>query len=130
VPQIIESESIAINLERRSSIPTGEVFFLGRDLRARSRLEAIPGVAAVVPVGSPEALPDLQPDDVLVVDLDEGGGALVEQLSRLRPGPTARVVGFFSHVDTELGKAATAAGISAYPRGRFWADPATILFED
>jgi hypothetical protein len=61
------------------------------------------------------------------VDLDDGAGALVDQLTRKGPFPY-KVIGYFSHVDTELGRAATEAGIEAYARGRFWADPAKILF--
>jgi hypothetical protein len=75
-------------------------------------------------------VPDFQADDVLVVDLDSGGNALVDELGRLGPRLPPKVVGYFSHIDAELGQAAAAAGIRAYPRGRFWADPAKILFKD
>jgi hypothetical protein len=55
--------------------------------------------------------------ELVVVDLDEAGEP---GLGGLGPGPRARTIGFFSHVDTALGDAARAAGVEAVPRGRFW----------
>ena len=60
--------------------------------------------------------------DLLIVDLDTGREKALKRLEDLRgrafvPG---RVVGFVSHVDTELASAARAAGCEAIARGKFW----------
>ena len=79
------------------------------------RLEA---VADVVP-GPPQG------DRTVVVDLDQEG---VEAVTELRAsGFEGRVVAFFSHVNEELGAAATDVGAEVHPRGRFWRNLASIL---
>jgi hypothetical protein len=96
------------------------------DLLARSRLEDAAARASwevrtatehdfVEKLGATRA-------DLLVLDLDAGGIPLLERVAQAREGALLpeRVVGFFSHVDAELGKAAEAAGCDAMPRGRFW----------
>jgi len=55
--------------------------------------------------------------ELVVLDLDEVGEPALRALG---PAPRARMIGFFSHVDTALGDAARAAGVEAVPRGRFW----------
>ena len=66
---------------------------------------------------------------VEVVDLDAGREKVLEALSRARPSGCVppRVVGFYSHVDRELGQQATAAGVAAFARGRFWRELESIL---
>ena len=79
------------------------------------RLEA---VAEVVPGPPQEGL-------TAVIDLDEAGAGVVDDLRA--EGFEGRVIGFFSHVNEELGAAAAAAGADVYPRGRFWRDLEAIL---
>lgn len=96
------------------------------DLLARSRLEDAAARAGWrVDVTSAQALPERAASsgaDVLVLDLDSGGPDLLDRLkeARERGEIPARVVGFFSHVDTALAEAARAAGCEAVPRGKFW----------
>ena len=67
--------------------------------------------------------------DLLVLDLDAGRHELLEQIADAREHDRlpARVVGFFSHVDTELAAAARAAGCDAMPRGKMWRGLADLL---
>ncbi len=71
--------------------------------------------------GLVEALLDSDPE-ILVLDLDNGAEKLLSELGKARrAGITPkRVVGYYSHVDVELGDAARAAGCEPIPRGRFW----------
>ena len=122
MPQIIESESVTINLGRNPEIP-GRVFFVGSDLNARVRLEAV--ADELIPVSSVADLP-VPPEGVVVVDLDAAGPDVWSQL-RSDPGLAERVVGFYSHVSEQLAKDAAAAGVRAYPRGRFWTNLRELL---
>lgn len=65
----------------------------------------------------------------VVVDLDGGGTEALAALATaaeqdLLPG---RVLGYFSHVQEQTGKAAREAGVEAYPRGRFWRDLDSLI---
>jgi len=91
------------------------------DLMDRSRLA---GVGDVVFVGTPAELASVDAD-VVVVDLSRPGVLDVLPAVAARVG---RLVGFGSHVDTELLAAARAAGCTdVLPRSRFFADPAAAL---
>jgi DNA-binding response OmpR family regulator len=99
---------------------------VGADLMARARVEQAAAAAgyslATIPAGGfGDALRAHAPD-LVILDLDAGGRAVLGGLqhARAQGAVTGRVVGFFSHVDAELGDAARAAGCDAMPRGRFW----------
>ncbi len=100
---------------------------------ARARLdEAARRVGAELvscPVdGLRRVLEDNQPA-VVVLDLDSGGAAVLRDLQQLRSEGrvAAPVLGYFSHVDDELGDAARQAGVDAFPRGRFWRELPQLL---
>jgi len=67
-------------------------------------------------LGSLDAPPDV---DLVVLDLDSGGRALIDTWAGLA-GTGPRAIGYFSHVDAELGEHARSRGVEAVPRGRFW----------
>jgi hypothetical protein len=69
--------------------------------------------------------------DVLVLDLDEGRVALLGHLEEARADGLVPdvVIGFYSHVDAELGQAAEQAGCRAVRRGRFWSSLPDLLGE-
>ncbi|HEX2240691.1 MAG TPA: hypothetical protein VHJ82_06080 [Actinomycetota bacterium] len=71
--------------------------------------------------GLVEALLDSDPQ-ILVLDLDNGAEKLLSELKKARAAGITpkRVIGYYSHVDVELGDAARAAGCEPIPRGRFW----------
>ena len=99
---------------------------IGRDIRTRARLEGLPGLAGRIDGVVSGALPgDLGTYEVVVIDLDETG---TDPIAELRgSGFAGRIVGFFSHVDEDLGRRAEQAGIEAIRRGRFWREAAEIL---
>ncbi|MEO7555967.1 MAG: DNA-binding response regulator [Acidimicrobiales bacterium] len=91
------------------------------DLMDRSRLRSVvdlfvPTITALAEVVA----------DVVVIDLGRPGAldAVIDLAPRLR------VVGFGSHVDTELLAAARQAGAEVLPRSRFFANPAAALQTD
>lgn len=91
------------------------------DLMDRSRLT---GVADVAFVATPAELASVDAD-VVVVDLSRPG--VLDMLPAV-VGRVPRIVGFGSHVDTELLAAARAAGCTdVLPRSRFFADPTAFL---
>lgn len=98
---------------------------------ARARVERAAADAAL----SVEAVPpaSLAPRlrgggvDLVIVDLDAGGLALVDQIASAATVEGVRVLGFFSHVDPELGDAARRAGCVVLPRGRFWRELPELL---
>jgi len=102
------------------------VLMVGGDLMARSRVEAAASASGVdVDRTTPAELPDAlaaRPYDLVIVDLDAAGAEALRPLEAARSSGagTARVVGYFSHVDAALGEAARRAGCEALPRGRFW----------
>lgn len=88
------------------------------DLMDRSRLTGVTFVATPAELASADA-------DVVVVDLSRPG---VLELLPAVAERVPRIVGFGSHVDTELLAAARAAGCTeVLPRSRFFADPAAVL---
>lgn len=90
---------------------------------ARARLEAAAQAAGIdlrwaAPDGLAGAVAERRPD-LVVIDLDAVGTQPLAALAGVEPRP--RVVGYYSHVDADLGARARAAGCEAVPRGRFWA---------
>jgi hypothetical protein len=96
------------------------ILLISTGLNSRIRLEAL-GLEVVA----------CRPDDLqrrlkagtfeaVVIDLDEAGVLAV-------PETTAKVLGFYSHVDEQMAEKARAAGIDAYPRSRFWREAAGLL---
>lgn len=117
------------------SIPARAVL-VSQDLQARARvLGAAERAGAQVAIVTHDDLPvALEGADLLILDLDEGREDVLQAVSA---APAAElpdvVVGFVSHVDGDLARAARAAGVRAIARGRFWArlpellrDPATF----
>jgi hypothetical protein len=128
VRSIIESESVTINLWRRSGIPT-RLLLVSSDLQARVRVgeAAEPLGLEVAAIRPGPGRPALEAD-LVVLDLDEIGAVGEDWLGESAAPPNGpRVVGFFSHVQEEAGARARAAGIEVYPRGRFWRDLPLIL---
>lgn len=110
------------------SIP-GKLVLASSDLNARTRvLSAAPG-RDVVATGGRGFTPALEGAEILILDLDEGGDAALEELASARKAgqAPAHVIGFLSHVDRELGRAARGAGCRAIARGRFWTELPEIL---
>jgi len=99
----------------------GWILFFGRDLRDHDRLRrAAASVGLDVRVYSPGAWEALDPPALVVVDLDREGipAALPEGV---------KVLGYYSHIDAELARAASAADIEAIPRGKFWSGLPRLL---
>lgn len=96
------------------------------DLMDRSRLGAMDGVEVrfVAAPGDLGRLSDGWVPDVVVVDLARPG-----VLDALRAGGIAgRIIGFGSHVDTDLLTEASGAGChDVLPRSRFFADPGRAI---
>ena len=93
----------------------------GRDLRDRDRLErAAAELGMTVRLYSPGAWDDIDPPDLVVIDLDRV--PIPENLPEAVP-----VLGYFSHVNEHAERDATAAGIEAIPRGRFWSELGRLL---
>jgi DNA-binding response OmpR family regulator len=105
-----------------------DVLFVGDDLMARARVEdAAKRSGARVEVATLDEIGRKVGDGeaVVLVDLDRAGADGLAPLSEVA-GRT-RVIGYFSHVDEELGKKAQAEGVEALPRGRFWRELPSIL---
>ena len=126
---IIESKSVSINLGREVGIPDDRyVLLISTDLQARVRAEVAARRAGI-------ELRTLRPDGAF--DLGDSPVAVVLDLDQIedpaawvaRMGGRSRVLGFFSHVRTDTGDAARAAGVEVYPRGRFWRQLTQILTE-
>ena len=104
------------------------------DLLATSRVEGVARAAGleldIVPLRALGSTVGSVTIDLLIVDLDAGGAAAIAELTEAieLSGPIGgRVIGYFSHVDTPLRAAAEAAGIEAWPRGRFWRELGMLL---
>jgi CheY-like chemotaxis protein len=96
---------------------------LGVTLKTVSTGAALVKTLEAAPDGAPGDLPRL-----VIVDLNARQGALeaIEQLQR--SGNTIPVIGFLSHVQTELAERARAAGCKqVMPRSSFTADLPEIL---
>jgi DNA-binding NarL/FixJ family response regulator len=111
------------------------VLLVTSDLMARERVrsaasQSAMGVRYAAPGSLVEALRTAAPD-VLVVDLDAGGAAILQEVAAARAEDVLpeRVLGYFSHVDTALGEAAEQAGVEAVRRGRFWSSLPELLAE-
>jgi DNA-binding response OmpR family regulator len=105
-----------------------DVIFVGDDLMARARVEeAAKRSGARLEVIAPEQVEraNVGSGDLVLVDLDRAGADALAVLSEA--ATHARVIGYFSHVDEELGRRARAGGIEALPRGRFWRELARLL---
>ena len=102
----------------------GTVVMIGGDLMARSRIEQAAQANGLQLVRlNPQDLDALDgppPATVVVLDLDDGGRALIDRWAALADEEAPRTIGYFSHVDVALGEHAAANGIEAMPRGRFW----------
>lgn len=107
------------------------IFLASGDLQARARLgAAAERIGAEVVEGAAVGFSDrLEGIDVLVLDLDAGRDEALTEIAPLAVDGRlpARVIGFYSHIDDELAAAATAAGVEAVRRGRFWSDLEKIL---
>ena len=107
-------------------MPNAErLVLVGGDLMARSRLEDAARRAGLefahVAAHSPALDVAEDRSALIVVDLDSVGSEGLGALEGLGHGDELlRVIGYFSHVDAELGEAARRAGVETYPRGRFW----------
>jgi hypothetical protein len=95
---------------------------LVHDLMDRSRLDGVVDVF----VRSADALATVDAE-VVVVDL--GAAGAVDAIAAL-VGRGVRVVGYGSHVDTEILERARQAGALALPRSRFFADPTAAVAAD
>ena len=105
------------------SIPA-KIVLASDDLQARARvLDALeaPG-RTVVTTGATGFGEAARGAEALILDLDRGGRAALDELAAMEAGGEGpqRVFGFFSHIDADLGRDARAAGCLAMPRGKFW----------
>ena len=109
------------------------LLLVSSDLMARERVRSAAASAAlVVRYAAPGALAETlraSEPSVLVIDLDAGGAPILEEVAAARAENLLpeRVLGYFSHVDTALGEAAEAAGVTAVRRGRFWSSLPELL---
>jgi hypothetical protein len=106
------------------------VVLVGGDLNARARVggavaRAGGDLVTTTPSGLAHAL-EGRTAKVVIVDLDGVGSAALPLISAARTG-AARVLGYFSHVDHDLGEKAHSAGIEALPRGRFWRELSDLI---
>jgi CheY-like chemotaxis protein len=105
-----------------------DVLFIGDDLLARARVEeAAKRSGARLEVVAPEEVDRMVvgSEDLVLVDLDRAGADGLAVLSEA--AARTRVIGYFSHVDEELGRRAREEGVEALPRGRFWRELPVIL---
>jgi DNA-binding NarL/FixJ family response regulator len=108
---------------------------VGGDLGARARVDAAAsGTGVTVVTTTPERMADAMRSDSLdfvILDLDTGRERVLQALQDARADGSApnQVVGYFSHIDRELGEAARRAGCRAVPRGAFWRDLPALFAE-
>jgi hypothetical protein len=109
---------VATNIQPRS------IAIVGGDLMARSRIESAAAALSLevqrLSQGDLESLEEPPDVAVVVLDLDSGGASLIDAWSSLAGDAGPRAVGYFSHVDANLGDHARSNGVEAMPRGRFW----------
>jgi len=111
------------------------VLLVSGDLMARERVRsAAAHVSMAVRYAAPGVVVDtLRSDsvDVLVLDLDSGRTQVLQEVEAARTEGLLprRVLGYFSHVDGDLGHQAERAGVTAVRRGRFWASLGDLLAE-
>ena len=94
------------------------------DLMDRSRLNGIADLVFVASAAALEAVADLGPGDVVVVDLSRPGAQ--DAAARVAASGT-KVIGFASHVDGDTMRAANAAGIDAMARSAFFNRASELL---
>ena len=100
-----------------------KILLASGDLQARARVETAAErlgheleIAAAVGWGA-----RLDADiDLLILDLDAGRDAAIAEISAAGDEPPERIVGFYSHIDTELAAHAAEAGVETVRRGAFW----------
>jgi DNA-binding NarL/FixJ family response regulator len=109
------------------------VLLVGGDLMAKSRLVDATSQAGLTLESTTvekfrERLQETNPS-VVVLDLDQGREPALTELRAVRDAGelTARVVGYYSHVDRALGEAAEQAGCEPWPRGKFWGSLEQLL---
>jgi hypothetical protein len=102
------------------------VLLVGGDLMAKSRLvDAASRAGATLETASAAGLRirarEIAPS-LIVIDLDGGREDVLNELRAATDEElgSAKVVGYYSHVDRALGEAAEQAGCEPWPRGRFW----------
>jgi hypothetical protein len=109
------------------------VALVGGDLAARARVgDAAARVGLELVTTTPMGLPGVLQGgrvQLVIIDLDNASPDSLDVVAESEPS-TARVVGFYSHVDLELGQRARAAGIEAFPRGRFWRELSGMVARD
>ncbi|MGH2735977.1 MAG: hypothetical protein ACRDKZ_10380 [Actinomycetota bacterium] len=104
------------------------VAFVGADLMGRARIDDAvrrAGMELTVLASPRPGDVDQIAADLVLIDLDAAGVEFVRAWGDR--GSAIRAIGYFSHVDATLGEAASAAGIEALPRGRFWRTLPEIL---
>ena len=106
---------------------SGVVVLAARDLKAREQVGSACAASGLeLVLSSAERLKKAlaaQRPTLVVLDLDEGGESLLATVAEAVASgsiPPASVIGYFSHVDVDLGRKATDLGLRAFPRGRFW----------
>lgn len=93
---------------------------MSSDLQARVRLDAAAGARGIpTEARRPDGGMGEADPSVVILDLDQLGAAGVARWAG-QVGPEVRLLGFYSHIDTELGASAERHGIEAIRRGRFW----------
>ena len=114
------------NNEARRSIAV-----VGGDLMARSRIEAAATANSLdvqrLSQDDLGALEETLAVELVVLDLDSGGRALIDAWASVAGQSGPRAIGYFSHVDADLGDHARSKGVEALPRGRFWRSLDEIL---
>lgn len=107
------------------------VLLASDDLNARARVLAAAEPLRIEVVDAPPAAyrDRLAGADLLIIDLDGGREPALEELAAAMAAGEApdEVVGFLSHVDGALARAAREAGCRAIARGRFWSTLPEIL---
>jgi len=107
------------------------VLLASDDLNARARVLAAAEALGIEMVEAPSTgyRSRLAGADLLILDLDRGREAALEELAEaITAGETPdEVVGFLSHVDGALARAAREAGCRAVARGKFWSTLPEIL---